>query len=61
VLSEYFSIHGLPVKLVDTAGIRATADVIEAKGVAKSYEALADSDIILAVIDLSEDLTETDR
>jgi tRNA modification GTPase len=61
MLSEYFSIHGLPVKLVDTAGIRATADVIEAKGVAKSYEALADSDIILAVIDLSEDLTETDR
>jgi tRNA modification GTPase len=61
MLSEYFSIHGLPVKLVDTAGIRATADVIEAKGVAKSYEALADSDIILAVIDLSEPLDETDH
>ena len=61
MLSEYFSIQGLPVKLVDTAGIRATADVVEAKGVAKSYEALADSDIILAVIDLSEDLDETDH
>jgi tRNA modification GTPase len=61
MLSEYFSIHGLPVKLVDTAGIRATADVIEAKGVAKSYEALADSDIILAIVDLSEDLDATDH
>jgi tRNA modification GTPase len=61
MLSEYFSIHGLPVKLVDTAGIRATADVVEAKGVAKSYEALADSDILLAIVDLSEALNETDH
>ena len=61
MLSEYFSINGLPVKLVDTAGIRATADLIEAKGVAKSYEALADSDIILAILDLSESLDETDH
>ena len=61
MLSEYFSINGLPVKLVDTAGIRATADVIEAKGVAKSYEALADSDILLAIIDLSQPLEDTDR
>jgi tRNA modification GTPase len=61
MLSEYFSIHGLPVKLVDTAGIRATADIVEAKGVAKSYEALADSDIILAIVDLSEAFNETDH
>lgn len=61
MLSEYFSINGLPVKLVDTAGIRATADIIEAKGVEKSYEALADSDILLAIVDLSEPLEETDR
>jgi tRNA modification GTPase len=61
MLSEYFSIRGLPVKLIDTAGIRATADVIEAKGVAKSYEALADCDITLAVVDLSQPLDETDR
>jgi tRNA modification GTPase len=61
MLSEYFSINGLPVKLVDTAGIRATADIVEAKGVAKSYEALADSDVILAILDLSEALDETDH
>ena len=61
MLSEYFSFNGLPVKLVDTAGIRATADVIEAKGVAKSYEALADSDILLAIVDLSQPLEDTDR
>lgn len=60
-LSEYFSINGLPAKLVDTAGIRATADIIEAKGVERSYQALADADILLALVDLSEELDATDR
>ena len=60
-VSETLSIEGLPVKLVDTAGIRATSEVAEAKGVQKSYEALADSDLILVVVDLSEDLDNADH
>ena len=60
-VSETLSIEGLPVKLVDTAGIRATSNVAEAKGVEKSYEALADSDLILVVVDLSEDLESADH
>jgi len=60
-VSEYVSIRGIPVKLVDTAGIRATEDVIEAAGVERSYQALADADLILAVVDLSERLDAADR
>ena len=60
-VSETLSIDGLPVKLIDTAGIRATSDVAEAKGVQKSYEALADSDLILVVVDLSENLESADH
>lgn len=60
-VSEMLSIEGLPVKLIDTAGIRMTSDVVEAKGVEKSYEALADSDLILIVVDLSEELQAADH
>lgn len=61
VVSEFVEIDGIPVKLLDTAGIRATADVIEAEGVDRSWAALADADIVLAVFDLSQPLDETDR
>jgi tRNA modification GTPase len=61
VVSEFVEIDGIPVKLLDTAGIRATSDVIEAEGVDRSWAALADADIVLAVFDLSQSLDETDR
>ncbi len=61
VVSEFAEIDGIPVKLLDTAGIRATADIIEAEGVERSWAALADADIVLAVFDLSQPLDETDR
>ena len=61
VISETAQIDGLPVKLLDTAGIRATADVIEAEGVERSWEALADADVVLAVLDLSQPLEAVDR
>ena len=60
-VSETLVIEGLPVKLIDTAGIRATSEVVETKGVEKSYEALADADLILVVLDLSQPLQNTDR
>lgn len=61
VVSEFAEIEGIPVKLLDTAGIRATADVIEAEGVERSWAALADADLVLAVFDLSQPLDDTDR
>ena len=48
------------MKLLDTAGIRSTADRIESLGVQKSYEALADSDLTLVVVDLSQPLEPLD-
>lgn len=61
VVSEYLEIDGIPVRLLDTAGIRATSDVVEAEGVERSYAASADADLVLAVVDLSEPLTDVDR
>lgn len=60
VVSEVAQLDGLPIKLLDTAGIRATEDIIEAAGVERSWEALADADLILAVVDLSAELTPVD-
>ena len=61
VISESAQLDGLPVRLLDTAGIRATSDLIEAEGVERSWEALADADLVLAVIDLSQPLEASDR
>jgi tRNA modification GTPase len=61
LVSETASIHGIPVKLIDTAGIRATQDRVESLGVQKSYEALADSDLTLVVLDLSQPLDPQDH
>jgi tRNA modification GTPase len=61
LVSETASIHGIPVKLIDTAGIRTTEDRVESLGVRKSYEALADSDLTLVVLDASGPLEPLDR
>ncbi len=60
LVSETASLNGIPVKLVDTAGIRPSADRVESIGVQKSYEALADSDLTLLVLDLSQALEPPD-
>jgi len=54
LVSETVSLGGIPVRLVDTAGIRAALDEAESIGVRKSMEALADADIVLVVLDASE-------
>ncbi len=60
-VSESTSIEGIPVKLVDTAGIREGKDVVESLGIERSYQAMADADLTLLVLDVSAELTEEDR
>lgn len=60
-LEEYMNIHGIPLKLIDTAGIRLTEDIIEKIGVNRSKELMLNADLILFVIDSSECLTTEDE
>ncbi len=57
---ETVAIGGIPVKLVDTAGIRQALDEAESIGIRKSMEALADADLVLVVIDASRGETSED-
>ena len=61
LVSETASIDGIPVKFVDTAGIRAGQDVVETLGIERSYQAMADADLTLVVVDLSAPLDAEDR
>ena len=61
VIEEYVNIKGVPLKLIDTAGIRETDDIVEKIGVERSRQALSEADLILLVLNASEKLTEQDR
>ncbi|MGP8243408.1 MAG: tRNA uridine-5-carboxymethylaminomethyl(34) synthesis GTPase MnmE [Bryobacteraceae bacterium] len=60
-ISETASIGGFPVKLVDTAGIRDSKETVESLGIERSFEALADADLALVVVDVSRPLDAEDR
>lgn len=60
-VSESFSLEGVPVRLVDTAGIRESADLVERLGIERTERAMADADITLVVLDLSQPLEDGDR
>jgi len=60
-ISETLSIKGIPVRLTDTAGIRDTDDTIEQIGIAKSKESFRRADLILMMLDVSEELSEEDK
>jgi tRNA modification GTPase len=60
LVSETVAIEGIPVKLVDTAGIRDALDEAESIGIRKSMEALADADLVLVVVDASQGETADD-
>ena len=53
LVSEVASIEGIPVKFVDTAGIRPGQDLVENLGIERSYQAMADADLTIVVFDLS--------
>ena len=60
LVTETVAIGGIPVKLVDTAGIRQALDEAESIGIRKSMEALADADLVLMVLDASQPASSED-
>lgn len=61
IVEDYVNVRGVPLKLIDTAGIRETEDTVEKIGVERSRQAIEESDLILFVIDQSQTLNETDH
>lgn len=61
VIEEYLNIDGIPVRLIDTAGIRETEDVIEKIGVEKTRSKIDEGDLIILTLDLSRNIDDEDK
>lgn len=61
ILEETIVLHGISLRMIDTAGIRSTEDIVEKIGVGKAIENAKDADLILYVVDASIPLDENDR
>lgn len=60
-IHERFTISDIPVSLIDTAGLRETTDTVESIGVERSRRTMADADLVMVMVDASEELAEEDR
>jgi len=60
-IHEKITINNIPISLIDTAGLRETSDLVESIGVARSKRAMVDADLVIVLLDGSENLTEEDR
>ncbi|MBJ7449015.1 MAG: tRNA uridine-5-carboxymethylaminomethyl(34) synthesis GTPase MnmE [Parachlamydiales bacterium] len=61
IIEEDLRIHGLNVRLTDTAGIRTTNEVVEQEGIRRSKQAMLDADLVLLVLDSSKPLSKEDN
>ena len=61
VIEEYVNVRGVPLKLIDTAGIRETEDKVERIGVERSRKAIEQADLVMLVLNASEELTDEDK
>lgn len=61
VIEEYVNVRGVPLRLLDTAGIRETEDIVERIGVERSRQVLKEADLILLVLNYSDRLTDEDE
>lgn len=61
VIEEYVNVRGVPLRLVDTAGIRETEDIVERIGVEKSRAVLKEADLILLVLNYAEEISSEDE
>lgn len=60
IIEEYINIDGIPLKIVDTAGIRSTDDLVEKMGVDRAKDMVYNSDLIIGVFDASDTITDED-
>ncbi|MCC3144721.1 tRNA uridine-5-carboxymethylaminomethyl(34) synthesis GTPase MnmE [Halanaerobium sp. Z-7514] len=60
VIEEYVNLKGIPLKIIDTAGIRETADKVEKIGVERTRKSAEKADLVLFMLDISQGLTEED-
>ncbi|GEN53109.1 tRNA uridine-5-carboxymethylaminomethyl(34) synthesis GTPase MnmE [Halobacillus faecis] len=61
VIEEYVNVRGVPLRLIDTAGIRETEDIVEKIGVERSRQVLKEADLILFVLNYGDELSEEDK
>lgn len=61
IIEEYIDIKGIPIKIIDTAGIRETADKVEKIGIQRAMKHLEEAELVLLMIDISRKLTEDDK
>ncbi|MCF8008696.1 MAG: tRNA uridine-5-carboxymethylaminomethyl(34) synthesis GTPase MnmE [Halanaerobiales bacterium] len=60
VIEEYINLDGIPLKIIDTAGVRESEDIVEKIGVKKTRNSLKKADLVLMMLDVSQGLTEED-
>ena len=60
-IEEFISVDGIPLKIIDTAGIRNTEDTVEKIGVEKAIEIAQKSDVVIAIFDINRELNEEDE
>lgn len=61
IIEEQLNIKGIPVRLMDTAGIRATEDLVEKIGVERSQEVIREADLVIFLLDIGTGITDEDR
>ncbi|MCR4436534.1 MAG: tRNA uridine-5-carboxymethylaminomethyl(34) synthesis GTPase MnmE [Clostridiales bacterium] len=60
VIEEYIDMNGIPVRIVDTAGIRETSDVVEKIGVERTQKEINEADLVIMMVDAAEGIKEED-
>lgn len=61
IIEEYINIDGIPLKIIDTAGIRETSDMVERIGVDRAKKTVENADLIIAIFDISRELSVEDH
>lgn len=61
IIEEYLDIKGIPVRIIDTAGIRENAEIVEEMGIRKARQKQEEADLVLLVVDSAAELTDEDR